>query len=146
MFYWIGGAIVGLVALVFGVVGLLRWRHAKMLREIALQEVARRQPPPKPAVAPTSERDLLAWQSNLSAARSGSWKQSLDSASHSEAPGSTITHANLEYALSEDLEADLETLSASYEAEHLESTSQGTAAWRAQNEMLERDYSEKIAI
>lgn len=166
MFYWIGGAIVGLVALVFGVVGFFRWRHARMLREIALEEAARRRSSPKPAVERTSERDLLAWQSNLRAAQSGSWKQSLEdtfdpasgagSASHPEAPGSTITHANLEYALP-GLEADLETLNASYEAERLENGSGGMAAWRAQNEMLEREYlsgedetdsgfAEKVAI
>ena len=177
MFYWIGGAAVCSVVLTLGVVTFLRWRHAKMLREIVLNEAARRQAPPKPAVAPTSERDLLAWQSNLRAAQSGKWKQSLEDTYDptSEVPsasGSTITYADLESALSrnssaqssaagaatafatedtvavtatieeltQDLEADLESLNASYEAEHLESTSGGMAAWRAQNEMLERDY------
>jgi len=42
--------------------------------------------------------------------------------------------------LTQDLEADLESLNASYEAEHLENTSDGMNAWRTQNEMLERDY------
>jgi len=42
--------------------------------------------------------------------------------------------------LTQDLEADLESLNASYEAEHSQSSSAAIAAWRAQNEMLERDY------
>jgi hypothetical protein len=130
-----------------------------MLREIARNEAARRQPPPKPAVAPTSERDLLAWQSNLRAAQSGKWKQSLEDtfdptsgapgadSGASEAAGATIRHVDLQSEptvaieeLTQDFEADLESLNASYEAEHLESTAGGMAAWRAQNEMLERDY------
>lgn len=151
MLYWIGGAIAGVAVLACAVVSFLRWRHAKMLREIALNEAARRQSP-KPAVAPTSERDLLAWQSNLRAAQSGKWKQSLedtfDPTSAASSAGSGVSSASEETvavtvaveALTQDLEADLESLNASYEAEYLENTSGGTAAWRAQNEMLERDY------
>jgi hypothetical protein len=122
MFYWIGGALAGVVVLALGVVSFLRWRHAKMLREIALNEAARRQPAPRPVEAPTSERDLLTWQTNLRAAQSGSWKQTLEdtfdptsgaassatssasdsmaSGSASAASGSAFTHADLESALS----------------------------------------------
>src|SRR5690242_12262940 len=78
MFCWIGGAIVGSVVLAFGVVSFLRWRQAKMLREIALNEAARRRSPPTPVEAPTSERDLLTWQAILRAAQSGMWKPSLE--------------------------------------------------------------------
>lgn len=141
MFYWIGGIVAGIVVVAFGVVRFLRWRHAKMLHEIALNEAARRQSAPKPAVAPTSERDLLAWQSNLRAAQSGMWKQSpdLESAPASTSEDTVATTVAIE-ELTQDLEADLESLNASYEAEHLETTSGGTVAWRTQNEMLERDY------
>jgi hypothetical protein len=122
VFYWIGGALAGVVVLALGVVSFLRWRHAKMLREIALNEAARRQPAPRPVEAPTSERDLLTWQTNLRAAQSGSWKQTLEdtfdptsgaassatssasdsmaSGSASAASGSAFTHADLESALS----------------------------------------------
>ena len=174
LFYWIGGAVVGSVVLAAGVVSFLRWRHAKMLREIAQHEAARRQSPPRPAEAATSEQDLLAWQSNLRAAQSRTRKESLEdtfdptsgasradsSASDSEAPDATITQADWESSsatpasasedtaavtvaieeLPQDLETDLEGLNASYEAEYLENSSSGMAAWRTQNEMLERDY------
>lgn len=149
MVFWIGGALGGIVALAFGVVSFRRWRHAKMLREIALQEAARRQPAPKPAVAPTSERDLLAWQSNLQAAQSGRWKASLEdtfdpTAEAVPAPAAgnedTVAVTVAVEELTQDLEADLESLNASYEAERRENTSDAMAAWRTQNEMLERDY------
>jgi hypothetical protein len=136
-FFWIGGALVGIAALAFGVVSFRRWRHAKMLREIALHEAARRQPASKPAVAPTSERDLLAWQSSLRAVDS-------ESAAASAAPASanedTVAVTVAIEELTQDFEADLETLNASYEAERRENTSDAMAAWRTQNEMLERDY------
>ena len=186
--YWIGGALVGIGVVALGVVGWLRWRHARMLREIALQEAARRPSSPKPAVAPTSDRELLTWQSNLRAAQSAKKKPSLEdtfdpasgvssrvSSSGLDLSEPMIMHANLESArsgqsskqsrqsaeesaalastsddtasatiaieeLTPDLEADLESLNASYEAEHLQSSSDGIAAWRKQNEMLERDY------
>ncbi|HEY6925304.1 MAG TPA: hypothetical protein VI653_17645 [Steroidobacteraceae bacterium] len=164
MFYWIGGAIVGSVVLVLGVVGFRRWRHARMLRGIALHEAARRQSPSRPTAEPTSDRDLLAWQSNLRAAQSGTWKQSLQdtfdptsrlsgaqaSAPDSQSPAApaapasatedTVAMTVAMEELTQDLEADLESLTASYEAEHLGNAGGGVAAWRAQNEMLERDY------
>jgi hypothetical protein len=137
MFFWIGGVFVGITALAFGVVSFRRWRHAKMLREVALHEAARRQPTPKPVVAPTSERDLLAWQSSLRAADSESAETSAAPASANE---DTVAVTVAIEELTQDLEADLETLTASYEAERRENTSDAMAAWRTQNEMLERDY------
>jgi hypothetical protein len=154
MFYWIVGAVVGSIVLTLGVVTFLRWRHAKMLRQIALNEAARRQAPPKPALAPTSEQELLAWQSKLRAAQSGIRKQSLEDTFETPGAGSAQAPAAPAMAsedtvattvaieeLTQGLGADLESLNASYEAEILQSDAGGgMAAWAAQNEMLERDF------
>jgi hypothetical protein len=113
---------------------------------------------------------MLAWQSSLREAQSGTWRSPMksanfkvddtaeihveethvDSDSSSERaalPSTTvdpeITTVATTVAMDEltaNLKTDLEALSASYESEHLQTSTGVLDEWRAQREMLERDY------
>ena len=142
MLYWIAGALVGVVVVALGVVGLLRWRHARMLREIARHEAARRQSPPKPPVAPTSVRDLLTWQSNLRAAQSGKRKPSLEDTFDPASGASSVSTSGLDFALSDSMimHANLESARQSAEGSAAPaSTSEDTVAATVASEELTQD-------
>jgi pilus assembly protein FimV len=114
--------------------------------------------------ADTASRHVLAASYEMASGSSGSWSTRSDSSSKvdtvasvetpglpdlEEPPGkSTSPSANADTVvatvaieeLTQDLQADLEALSASYEDEVLQSSSPAVDAWRKQNAMLERDY------
>ena len=174
--YWIGGIGSAVVILALGVAALVRRRNEKALREIARQEAARRE-----ATRQEPKSDPLAWQTNLRAAQSGTWRAPaatwqgpvaveepipVDEPIVAEpaeakpvAPARTFvtTPANEDTVattvaveeLTQDLQADLEALNASYENEKLETSATGVDAWRVQSEMLERDFlgeTEKLPL
>ena len=155
MFYWGAGVVVMLVMLAAGAAALVRRRNSDALRDHSWKDASKKAPPPQ---EPRS--DPLAWQSNLRAAQSGRWQKPAaelaaapaakpDSPPAVPAPvseradvaGTTVATTMALEELTQDLHTDLEALSASYENERTEiSSSSGIEAWRAQNEMLERDY------
>jgi hypothetical protein len=164
--YRLAGIVGGMVVLVLGAVALIRRRHLVSLREIHPREPAKKDTPA--AAEPTS--DVLAWQSSLREAQSGTWRSPMKSAgsvahdaaaihveetyvdSESSSEQATVPPASVDPQittvattvaiedLTANLEANLEALSASYETEHLQTSTGVLDEWRAQKEMLERDY------
>jgi hypothetical protein len=143
--YWIAGVGASVVILAMGAVAFVRRRNANALREIARQEAARRNTPPRQEPA----SDPLAWQTNLRAAQTGTWqapasppppepvaRQPVAEPASEDTVATTVAIEEL----TQDLQADLEALNASYEVEKVHSSSEGIDAWRVQGEMLERDF------
>src|SRR6185312_5920868 len=74
---------------------------------------------------------------------SDSSSESEHATSHSASVDPEVTTVATTVAMEEltaNLEADLEALSASYESEHLQTSTGVLDEWRAQKELLERDY------
>jgi len=164
--YRLAGIVGGMVVLVLGAVALIRRRHSISLRENHTRESVRKDTPN----GAESKSDMLAWQSSLRDAQSGTWRSPMKSSDSGEQESATIvveeSHADLDSTderpalrpaaadsevttvsstvgmneLTANLEADLEALSASYESEHLHTMTGVIDEWRAQKEMLERDY------
>jgi len=166
--YRLAGIVGGMVVLALGAVAFIRRRHSISLREIHPRESARKDAPS--GAEPRS--DMLAWQSSLREAQSGTWRSPMrstnskvddtaaihveeshfDSDSSSESEHATSHSASVDpevttvattvamEELTANLEADLEALSASYESEHLQTSTGVLDEWLAQKEMLERDY------
>ena len=158
--YRLAGIVGGMVFLVLGAVALIRRRHSISLREIHTRESGRKDTP----AGEEPKSNMLAWQSSLREAQSGTWRSPMKSSNSGVHESETIvveeTHAEPDTAderpalrptataaetvgMNEptaNLEADLEALSASYESEHLHTMTGVIDEWRAQKEMLERDY------
>jgi len=163
--YRLAGIVGGAVVLVLGAVAFIRRRQSGSSRDRYTREWVEKD---APGAEPKS--DVLAWQSSLREAQSGTWRspvKSTDSGVHevgvihveetpadsdspsgsSTAPSRTadpeVTTVATTVAMDEltaSLEADLDALSASYESEHLQTSTGVLDEWRAQKEMLEREY------
>ena len=162
--YRLAGIVGGVAVLVLSGVAIIRRRHSLSSRDVRAREPARKD---APSTEPRS--DVLAWQSTLREAQSGTWRAPVYS-SNSKVPDATgiqveetpadshppierppstavdpeVTTVATTVAIDEltvNLDTDLEALSASYESEHLQSSpSVAVDQWRAQKETLERDY------
>ena len=165
--YRLAGIVGGMVVLVLGGVAFIRRRHSIALREVHSRDPARKDAP----AGAEPKSDMLAWQSSLREAQSGTWRSPMNAAgsrmhdataihveetpyeesdasrepstSPPRATDPEVTTVATTVAMNDltaSLEADLEALSASYESEHLHTTTGVIDEWRTQKEMLERDY------
>jgi hypothetical protein len=163
--YRLAGIVGGVVVLVLGGLAFIRRRQSGSSRDRYTREWARKDTP-----GADQKSDVLAWQSSLREAQSGTWRSPMK-ATASEVHETGVIHVEETHAdsdstggaapmpattrdpevttvattvaldeLTANLETDLDALSASYESEHLQTSTGVLDEWRAQKEMLERDY------